>query len=641
MYTLRSLPLRDVQIQDSFFRRAIDLVREKVIPYQWEILNDRVPGAAKSHAIQNFAIAAGRAQGAYYGAVFQDSDVFKWLEAVSCALETGPDPKLEALADSVIELIGAAQMEDGYINTHYQLQYPEGRWTNLQEGHELYCAGHMFEAAVAHFHATGRRDFLDIACRFADCIGRVLGAGDGQIPGYPGHPEVEQALIRLADAAGRPEYTRLASYFVEQRGQAPSYFLREKQQPAYRRVFRELANYGLDYFQADRPPREHRVAEGHAVRAVYLYAAMADLAARQDDEGLMAACKALFDNITTRQMYITGGIGSAPDGERFTADFDLPNDSVYAETCASVGLMMFSNRMNHALRDARYIDALERALYNNVLSGMALTGTEFYYTNPLEMEPSRVAANPGLAHIKPRRQKWFSVSCCPPNIARTLMSLGGYAFAADDAALFVNLYVGASLRTDIGQCRAALTLETSYPYGNAAKLTVGGGPFALMLRSPGCAPVKALRVDGQDVPIAPQSGYIRLSRDWQGNTVELEFDVAARLISCDPRATTNVGKAAIARGPLIYCLEQADNPHLWEALLDPSAPMEAVPAPRGLPDGSVALRTGGYRLIRAGQASLYASGGWRAEPCELLAIPYHLWANREEGGMRVYVGVRV
>ena len=612
---IRPLPLKNITIDDPFWGRVIGLVREKVIPYQWEVLNDRVPGAAKSHCVKNFEIAAGRRDGAFYGMVFQDSDLYKWLEAVAYSLETRPDPELEKLADGAVELIAAAQRADGYINTYYTVKEPDGRWSNLQQGHELYCAGHLIEAAIAYHSATGKRDFLGAAARFADCIDRVFRDGEG----YPGHQEIELALIKLYRATGEKRYLTLAGEFIRRRGRGePHYFQKERQNERYRSIWPQLDTFDAGYFQAHIPPAEQRQAAGHAVRAVYMYSAMADLALEEGDAQMRGACEGLFDNITEKQMYITGAIGSTSTGEAFTTDYDLPADLIYGETCASIGLMMFGRRMNALSGDARYADAVERALYNTVLAGMSVNGTEFFYVNPLEADPARLARSPDLAHVKNPRQKWFDCSCCPTNIARTVMGLGEYIYAASPDGLYVNLYCSGSAE-DNGR-RVEVTAD--YPYGGEVTLKVSGGRFKLYLREPG-------------------KGYKILDRDWRGDIVTLTLDMAPKLVYPSPKMQNSNGKAAVMRGPLVYCAEEADNGDGLGAVLLPSgAAFAETGPPAGLPPETVMLTAPGYRYEGRGDA-LYTAEPPALRDTEIKLIPYFLWANRNEGEMRVFLHHRI
>lgn len=371
---LKTVPLNKIKISDQFWNRYIHLVKDVLIPYQWDILNDRLPDVETSHCIENFKIAAGETDGDFEGAVFQDTDVAKWLEAVAYSLAAEPDEHLSYLADKTINLIGRAQCEDGYLNTYFTIKDPSKRWTNLKEGHELYTAGHMTEAAVAYYKATGKTEFLDIMKKFADLICKTFGPDEGQIHGYPGHQEIELALIRLYHVTGEKKYLETAKYFIDTRGVGENYFLEEEKRPEYKQIFPEFAGYDPRYSQSHEPVREQKTAEGHAVRAVYMYCAMADLAYEYKDKELLDACKTLWEDMTKRQMYITGSIGASGLLERFTTDYDLPNNCNYSETCASIGLALFGRRMAQITKDASYMDVVERALYNTLLSGIAQDG---------------------------------------------------------------------------------------------------------------------------------------------------------------------------------------------------------------------------------------------------------------------------
>jgi len=630
---IKPLRLKDVVITGSFWNRYMEQIRTHVIQYQWEALNDRVKDAKRSHCIKNFEIAGGKRQGDFYGMVFQDSDLYKWLETVAYSLEIHPDPALEALADEAIALIGAAQQPDGYINTYYTVKYPEGRWTNLQHGHELYCAGHLIEAAVAYYDATGKRAALDIAIRFADYIDTVFGLEPGKIHGYPGHQEIELALFKLYETTGERRYLFLAAYFIKQRGREPNYFDLEWEKPEYKEIFPEITPLARTYSQSHIPPEEQRVATGHSVRAVYMYCAMADLAAEMDDTALLAALDTLYEDITTKQMYITGAIGAVAWGERFTGAYDLPNDQIYGETCASVGLMMFCRRMNAMHLDAQYADTMELALYNTVLAGTSLSGTEFFYVNPLHVEPERIRVNPNLSHVRPVRQKWFDCACCPSNLARTVMGLGLYAYGATAEGLYVNLYCAGSARDGA----RSVEVQTDYPYGGDATFKVSGGAFRLYLRNPQHAPVKRLTVNGEAVEVQIERGYIVLERDWSGDVVAVQFDMRPKRIYCTNEVQHNIGDAAIMRGPLVYCMEQADNgPCLGAFCLPDDAPITPISPPDGLLPEVVALTAPAYQYKQA-EDGLYTEQKPALVPGQLTLIPYFLWANRGENEMRVYV----
>ncbi len=485
----QALPLKNVRIQDAFWSEYIRLVRDVVVPYQWEALNDRVPDAEPSHAIRNFKIAAGEAEGEFYGMVFQDSDVAKWLEAVGYLLETEADSELERVADNVIDLIARAQQQDGYLNTYYTVKEPDRRWTNLAECHELYSAGHMIEAAVAYYRATGKSKILEVACGIADNIDSVFGDEAGKLRGYDGHQEIELALVKLYHVTGRERYLQLSKYFLDERGQQPPHFYDvewEKRGKTHHWPDTMMVEE-KDYSQAHLPVREQDKAEGHAVRLVYMCAGMADVAAETGDRELLEACRKLWKNIVSRRMYITGGIGSMARGEAFSLDYDLPNDTVYAETCASIGLIFFAQRMLQLEPKSEYADTMERALYNTVISGMSRDGKHFFYVNPLEVYPEACGKNKNYDHIKPVRQGWYGCACCPPNVARLLASLGQYIYTVQDKTVYTHLYVGGQAELVVGGKSIQLEQQTNYPWDGAVRfeLTMDeAAQFTLALRIP-------------------------------------------------------------------------------------------------------------------------------------------------------------
>ena len=630
---IKPLPLKNTNIQGSFWSRYAELIRDKVIPYQWEALNDRVPDAAKSHCIKNFEIVAGRHEGDFYGMCFQDSDLYKWLESVAYSLDKHPDKNLEKLADEAIELIGAAQTKEGYINTYYQVKEPKARWTNLQQGHELYCAGHLIEAAVAYFDATNKRNFLDIAIRFADYIDEVFGIS--KMEGYPGHQEIELALYKLYETTNEARYLNLAAYFIKQRAKQPNYFDLEEKKPEYKAIWPEISAMPRTYTQSHISAAEQTVATGHAVRAVYMYCAMADLAIEMDDKELAAACDILYEDVTTKQMYITGAIGSLAHGERFSSAYDLPNDLIYGETCASVGLMMFCRRMNILRGKGEYADVMELALYNTVLAGISLAGTEFYYVNPLEVEPEKIKHSHIHNHVKPVRQKWFDCACCPSNLARTIMGLGLYAYAHTNDSLYVNLYCEGSA-DDNGR---KIEVHTMYPFENTANIKASGGRYKLYLRNPGYAPATCLKINNEVCEITTQDGYIIIERNWVGDEISLEFDMKARYVYSALEVQNNIGKAAVMRGPIVYCAEEADNTKLLGAYaLDAKADILAATPPEGLLPEPVALKTTALRYSAVSNG-LYTTQKPELQPTELKMIPYFEWANRGENEMRVFLPI--
>jgi len=641
MTKLRSLPLKQITIDDSFWNKYTKLVPEVIIPYQWDILNDKVEDAEPSHCINNFEIAAKLKEGEFQGAVFQDTDVAKWLEAVAFSLASRPDPELEKSADEVIKLIGKAQAEDGYLNTYFTIKEPALRFTNLKEGHELYTAGHLIEAAVAYYKTTGKDEFLKIMMRFADLICSVF-SEENNSKGYPGHQEIELALIKLYEVTGTKKYMELAKAFIERRGKAPNYFLEEEKTPLYKNIFPELQDYLPIYSQSHIPAREQTTAEGHAVRAVYMYCAMADLAYEYGDQELFQVCEKLWDNIVSRRMYITGGIGSSGLLERFTTDYDLPNNSNYAETCASIGLALFGRRMAQITHDGRYMDIVETALYNTVLSGIAMDGKSFFYVNPLEVWPDNCMPRTSKEHVKPVRQKWFGVACCPPNIARTLASLGEYAYFTSEDSLWVNLFISGTVKANIKGKEISVDVQTEFPHKGRVQLSIGGGSeltFTLAVRIPGYVREYSASLDKAEIKDAEcQNGYLYIEVSGQ-SLLELEFSLPVRFLHANPLVREDSGKVAIQKGPLIYCLEEADNGgNLPAVYIDTKKPIKEEYIPELL-GGTTVLTVYGKKLSDSNwkEKELYKESELIWEDKEFKAVPYCYWCNRKPGEMLVWI----
>ena len=645
----RVLKKAECLIASPFWDRYIRLVKEEVIPYQWDILNDRLPDAEPSHAIDNLRIAAGEMEGHFYGQVFQDSDVYKWLEAVGNILMLERDPELEKQADGVIDIIEKAQEEDGYLNTYYTIEAPDKKWSNLLECHELYCAGHFIEGAVAYYKATGKEKIYQIACRLADHLVRTFGPGEDQIHGYPGHQEIELALLRLYDLSGEESYLRLAEYFIDTRG-TNDFFEQEFERRDHFSFWAEKKTedpnqyynqYPYTYYnQFHKPVREQEEAVGHAVRGVYMYTAMADLAARTEDARLLEACRKLWENITKRQMYITGGIGSTPSGEAFTMDFDLPNDTNYSETCASIGLIFFAERMLRAETDSVYADVMEQALYNTVLGGMNYEGNRFFYVNPLESVPKVCKENPQRYHVKPIRQKWFACACCPPNIARLIGGLWEYIYTASEDRVNVHLYIAGQADVRLQDGTLHIRQETAYPLEGSVRFEVQADTdreLALALRIPRWAKHYTVTLACEKVqPDTVENGYVIFRRNWKEKTeICLDMEMKAQFIAVNKNVRYDLGRAAIIRGPLVYCLEEADNgPGLDEIILDTSCELREEMTSDW--NGSVRLTAQGWRVSAPDTDELYMPYQSVKERVQVKAVPYYLWNNRGEGEMQVF-----
>lgn len=624
-----SAKVSQVRIDQGFWSEIIRDMREKVIPYQWDALNDRVEGAEPSHCIRNFEIAAGIKTGEFHGFVFQDSDLAKWLEAVAYALMTKPDPALEKTADEAIALIGKAQGADGYLNTYFTIKAPDKRYQNLRDWHELYCAGHMMEAAVAYYEATGKRELLDIMLKMAGNIMAVIGPEEGKLRGYPGHEEIELALVKMYRVTGDEKLLKLSKYFIDERGQEPNYFEKEHHLDG---------TTNPQYHQAHLPVREQKTLEGHSVRALYLLSGMADVAAQTGDESLLNACETLFENVRQKRMYVTGGVGSTHHGEAFSFDYDLPNDTVYAETCASIALVFFCRRMLNIRPDSKYADVMERALYNTCIAGKSLDGRTFFYVNPLEVQPEAGRKDPGKRHVLPVRPKWFGCACCPPNLARLVMSLGQYLYATDGCNIYAHLYADSEAELSVGEQTIKLAQKTAYPYDGQIGFTLSKGQYALNLRLPEWCKKYILSVNGTAYDAPVKSGYLVIDRAFEdGDTVSLKLEMPARRVYANPRVIDDIGKVAFARGPLVYCAEEAGNgAHLQnifvprDAAIQEGEPMEALL-------GVIPLTLPTFRQKMDAQALYLDAPVPVDEPTTLTLIPYYAWANRGENEMSVWL----
>ncbi|MFZ6029941.1 MAG: glycoside hydrolase family 127 protein [Chloroflexota bacterium] len=620
------LPFTAVSITDAFWAPRLRVNREKTLPIEYRQLKE-------TGRIDAFRLAwkPGDPNPPH---IFWDSDVAKWLEAASYAIATHPDPALDALMDEVIALIAGAQQPDGYLNVHFTAVEPEKRWMNLRDAHELYCAGHLIEAAVAHFQATGKRTLLDVLRRYADYIATVFGRAEGQKRGYPGHEEIELALVKLARITGESRYRHLARYFVDERGQPPNYFAVEHADDTgvplpFGPI--DAARFDYGYNQSHQPVREQREVRGHAVRAMYLYAAMADLAL--DDATLQPALDALWDDVCTRKMYVTGGIGPSRHNEGFTTPYDLPNESAYAETCAAIGLVFWNQRLLQKGCEARYADVLERALYNGAISGVSLDGEKFFYENPL--------ASSGAHH----RQPWFDCACCPPNLARLLASLGEYVYTQGDDEVAVHLYVqGSAQVTFAAGGPVTIQQETRYPWDGLVQIGFEmerATRFGLRLRVPGWCQHYHLFVNDKPVKAALEDGYLVMAQEWQpDDVIRFEMVMPVERVYAHPNIRQDAGQVALQRGPLVYCIEQVDHCVPIEHIV---LPADAVLYTRFEPEllgGVTVIHGEALAADPAGWQGLYRTNPPRLVPTPLLAIPYYAWDNRQPGAMRVWLNAK-
>lgn len=627
--------IRAYRPEEGFILKLQKLVKEAVIPYQYEVLHDRAEGAEKSGVIENFKNAAAVLRGEmptgdFYGMVFQDSDAAKWIEAAAFSLAVFPDEELEKQADGLIELIASAQDEDGYLDTRFTISDKDKRWTNLLEAHELYCAGHFMEAAAAYFEATGKRRLLDVMEKNAEHIYRHFITEENK--GFPGHPEVELALLKMYRVTGNKHCLELAEHFLDERGTDSDFYKREAEKRDWK-VWGNNAGDGI-YQQSYAPVREQSDAVGHAVRAVYLYTGMADLASVTDDERLLAACKRLWESIVNKRMYVTGGIGSTVIGEAFTVDYDLPNDTAYAESCASVGLMTFASRLLEIDPSSEYGDVMERAFYNTVLGGMQLDGKRFFYVNPLEVLPGISGAAATHLHDKPERSAWYACACCPPNIARIISSIGKYAYGESDSVCYCHLYAAGEVDFDNGM---KLKCETEYPYGFTVRFSVISGGKALAVRIPGWSEYFKIKKNGSEFSPEIKKGYAYFEGISEGDVIEIRFDDRGKFVYPSSKIAENTGCVAIERGPLVYCVEGADNGgDVLSLRADDSSEIVVSEFQPNLLGGTVTLSFGGFRV--SGQESLYSYKKPEETPCGITAVPYYAWGNRGLGQMRVWLG---
>ncbi len=585
---LEPVDFSDVLIEDSFWTPRLDRHKTATIP----ICIDQIE--KETGRMRNFEKAAA-GEGEHEGYFFDDSDVYKALEGLAYSLIQHPDPVLEAKCDEWISKIAAAQQEDGYINTYFTLPCPIERWTDMDK-HELYCTGHMIEAAIAYYHATGKRTLLDVAQRMVDHAMTVMGPGLRHW--VPGHEEIELALVKLYRETGDKKYLDFADWLLDQRGHGYG---------VYGDPLEPVDDGTRLYYQDNVPVREITDIVGHAVRAMYLYCGMADVASFTGDKGYMEALDRVWDDVVLRNMYITGGIGSSYTNEGFTEDYDLPNLEAYCETCASIGMILWNSRMNRLTGDVRYADIMERCLYNAALAGMSLSGDRFFYVNPLESK--------GNHHRRP----WFGCACCPSNVCRFLPSIGGYIYNVKGRSIYTNLYIGGTATFDVDGKPVTLKQETGYPWEGTVQLTVQTECRArLMLRIPGWCTSWSLEVNGERVTYSNSgtAGYVCAGNAWKaGDRVTLKLDMPVRMEAADPNVKADIGKRAVCRGPLVYCMEEVDNPESYDSALLSSATVFQETWEPDLLDGVTTIRT--------------ADGA--------VFVPYYSWDNREAGRMKVWV----
>ena len=576
-----------VHIQDNFWSPRLSKHISATLP----VCIDQIEN--QTGRIRNFENAA-KGEGEHSGIFFDDSDVYKALEGMAYTLINNPDPELEKKSDEWIDKFAAAQQPDGYINTFYTLTGLDKRWNNMDK-HEMYCAGHMIEAGVAYYQATGKRKLLDVCIRMADHMMTIFGPGKRHW--VPGHEEIELALVKLYQVTNEEKYLDFANWLIEERGHGHG-------------SKGDEGEWNPFYYQDEKPVREMTDIAGHAVRCMYLYCGMADVAALKQDSGYIAALNRLWDDVALRNMYVTGGIGSSRHNEGFTEDYDLPNLDAYCETCASVGMVFWNQRMNQFTGDSKYIDVLERSMYNGALAGISLAGDRFFYVNPLESK--------GNHH----RQEWYGCACCPSQISRFLPSIGNYIYGTSNNALWVNLYIGNTTQVKVDKSDITLKQETNYPWDGNVKLTISTtSPLQkeIRMRIPGWCKQYTIAVNGKQTKATIDKGYAVLNNKWKsGDEITLSMDMPVELVAADPRVKQDVGKRAIQRGPLVYCMEEIDNKENFDKLtVSPKTSFNVAFNP----------------TLLDGVTSIVA----QTDNQTINLIPYYAWDNREAGKMKVWI----
>lgn len=613
------VPFSQVSVRDTFWSPRIQTVADATLKACIDYTEN------KTGRIRNFERAATHSTGKHEGIYYDDSDVYKALEAMAYSLRHHPNRALEAKADQWIDKIAAAQLPDGYLNTYYTLTGLDRRWTDMEK-HEDYCAGHLIEAAIAYHNTTGKGKLLEVATRFADHIDSAFRRQNR--PWVSGHQEIELALMKLYHHTGREQYLELARWFLEQRGRGHG-----------RGVIWDQWK-DPKYCQDNVPVKEQKEITGHAVRAMYLYTGAADVAAVSGDAGYVKAMNAVWEDVVYRNLYLTGGIGAQARNEGFGVDYDLPNEQAYCETCASVGMVFWNQRMNMLSGHAKFVDVLERSLYNGALDGLSLSGDRFFYGNPL--------ASTGTHN----RREWFGTACCPSNIARLVASLGGYIYSTSQKGVWVNLFVGSETRVKVGGNEVALSLQTGYPWKGTASIAVQPAKrraFALHVRLPGwlTEPVPGalytysdtlrlkpqIRVNGKFTAYEVKDGYARIDRVWQkGDTVSVELPMEVRTVVSRPEVEQNRDRLALQYGPLVYCVEGKDNEgNAWNLVLPDHPQFQTVFRP-DLLGGVNTITFHARRVVAAPDGKSV-----RTEPTKVTAIPYYSWNNRGASSMQVWL----
>jgi len=634
-YPIQAVPFTKVTLTDNFWQPRLKTNTEVTIPASFQ-------RCEATNRVKNFEMAAAKSGKFATIFPFDDTDIYKTLEGASYSLSLHPDKELSAYLDGLIAKVGAAQEPDGYLYTARTIDpaHPHAwagpeRWVKERElSHELYNAGHLYEAAVAHYQATGKKTLLNIALKNADLVCSVFGPGKRAVA--PGHEIVEMGLVKLYRVTGKPEYLSTAKFFIDQRGHYPGY------DPKSSDVWRNG-----QYWQDDKPVVDQKEAEGHAVRAEYLYSAMADVAALTGDKQLLAAVDTIWNNMVSKKFYVTGGTGAVPGGERFGKNYELPNATAYNETCASVADIYWNQRMFQLHGDSKYVDIMEKVLYNGLLSGVGLDGKSFFYSNAMQIKSSA-----SFPQTEPARAGWFDCSCCPTNLARLFPSLPGYVYGQNGRDIYVNLFVSGSTDLAVQNKAVRLTQQNNYPWNGDLKFTVNQAAtadFNLLVRIPGWARNEAMpsnlyafatpsaekvviKINGQPVAYQLRNGYAVLARKWKKNdVVDVSLPLEARTVVAHPNVADNVGKVALQRGPVMYCAEWTDNDGKASNIIVPAGTTFTAVAKPEVLNGITEL-TATVPVVKLDAANNSISTVRQ----RLTAIPYYAWANRGKGEMTVW-----
>lgn len=619
-YPITAVDITDVHLADSFWLPKIQTVQHTTIRFGFE-------KCEKEGRLENFLIAGGKMKGKTRGKMpFDDTDVYKIIEGAAYSLISSPDKLLDAYIDSIIMIIKTGQQPDGYLTTWHTIDpdhppadwvKPAGRWESEISSHELYNAGHLYEAAAAHYAATGKRNLLDIALKNADLVVNTFGPGKIEAP--PGHQIIETGLIKLYRITGEEKYLELARFFLDIRGDAQTHPL-----------------YGA-YNQDHMPVIKQDEAVGHAVRAVYMYAGMTDIAALYNESAYLHAVKKIWHNVVSKKMYITGGLGARHEGESFGDNYELPNLTAYSETCAAIGSIYWNHRLFQMSGDGKYYDIIERTLYNGLLSGISLDGDEFFYPNPLEAD-GKYAFNQGSL----TRQPWFDCSCCPTNLVRFIPSMPNLIYATWSDTVFVNLFASNTASINVGGNKISLKQQTGYPWNGNIKLTVGtetAADFILKVRVPGWARNEVvpgdlykytdtspenvvIKINGGEIKTVVHKGYVAIQRRWnKGDVISMSLPMTVRRVVANSKAESNKDLVALEYGPIVYCAETSDNKNLASLVLPHGAVLQAEYRP-GLLNG--------VNVITATVAGSQ----------NIVAVPYYAWSNRGVGAMKVWLPAR-